>query len=31
MHLVDLQRKLRCTHCGNRLDNSLSVRAMPRN
>ena len=30
-HLVDLERKLRCTRCGNRLDNSLSVRVMPRN
>ena len=30
-HLLDLERKLRCTHCGNRCDNRLSVRAAPRN
>ena len=29
-HLVDLQRKLRCTNCTNRRDNTLSVRAMSR-
>jgi hypothetical protein len=29
--LGDLERKLRCTHCGNRADNTLSVRMMPRN
>ena len=28
-HLVDLQRKLRCTHCGNGEGNSLSARATP--
>ena len=30
IHLSNLQRKLRCTHCGNRLDNTLSVKAAPR-
>jgi hypothetical protein len=29
--LVDLERKLRCIQCGNRTDNTLSVRMMPRN
>ena len=29
--LVDLQPKLRCTHCQNREGNTLSVRAMERN
>ena len=30
-HLIDLRAKLRCTNCGNREDNDLSVRAMSRN
>lgn len=29
--LVELQRKLYCTHCGNRKGNTLSVRMAPRN
>jgi DNA-directed RNA polymerase subunit RPC12/RpoP len=29
--LTDLERKLRCTRCGNRQANTLSVRTMPRN
>ena len=28
--LTDLQRKLRCTRCGNRQGNTLSVRRAPR-
>ena len=30
-YLMDLERKLRCTRCGNRRDNTLSARGMPRN
>lgn len=30
-YLVDLQRKLRCSRCGNRAENTLSVRALSRN
>jgi hypothetical protein len=30
-YLSDLQRKLRCSHCGNRVDNTFSVKAAPRN
>ena len=30
-YLTDLERKLRCTRCGNRQDNTLSVRLVPRN
>ena len=30
IYLSDLQRKLRCTHGGNRVDNTLSVKAAPR-
>ncbi len=29
-YLIDLQPKLRCTDCGNRTDNMLTARAMPR-
>jgi hypothetical protein len=28
---VDLQRKLRCSRCGHRTDNTLPVQAAPRN
>ena len=30
-YLTDLERKLRCTRCGNRQGNTLSVRLVPRN
>jgi hypothetical protein len=30
-YLADLERKLRCTRCGNRRDNTLSVSAASRN
>jgi hypothetical protein len=30
-YLTELERKLRCTRCGNRKDNTLSVRLVPRN
>lgn len=29
--LTKLEEKLRCTRCGNRANNSISVRRMPRN
>jgi hypothetical protein len=30
-YLTELERKLRCSHCGNREGNTLVVRAAPRN
>jgi predicted nucleic-acid-binding Zn-ribbon protein len=30
-YLTELERKLRCSHCGNREGNTLAVRAAPRN
>ena len=30
-YVSDLHRKLRCSHCGNRADNTLTVKAAPRN
>ena len=30
-YLTELERKLRCTRCGNRQGNTLSVRLVPRN
>ena len=30
-HLIEFERKLRCTRCGNRQNNTLSVRLAPRN
>ena len=31
MRLSEIERKLRCMQCGNRLGNSLTVRQLPRN
>jgi hypothetical protein len=31
VRLEELERKLRCMQCGNRVGNSLVVRALPRN
>ena len=30
-HITELERKLRCTRCGNRTGNTLSVTTVPRN